>query len=368
MGVDSDFQASKKFVEERWDQCTEFEKNLFHYAIARKEGNYQGTFNALDKNFRLDSLDYNMLHQSAYVASAELNRTAIAIERYEYLFDNLDKFESRVDGGSISHYMDALIRQKEYKKALDFYSALAEPLKQKGGLSDFIIALTYEGKIEEVQQLLVQRGNHKFALLRAAYMYSYIYSDSTYNPFAKELASRIEEYDDFPGANWISLNTNMWRFWDSKFLAYYILKDWDQAEKALSKLVNFEWDAYYENSSMHYPPWINQEQLWLATAFGCVYAHHGRVEESLAQIEKVDQLGKLYNNGTHVPFLRGGTSYLKARIYAVLGEKEKAVEELEKSLEQGKVIIWWTVTFDLDFVNLKGYPPFEALIAPKDES
>ena len=45
-----------------------------------------------------------------------------------------------------------------------------------------------------------------------------------------------------------------------------------------------------------------------------------------SKIEELEAAGKLYNDGTHMAYLRGATSYLKARVYAVLGEKEKAVE------------------------------------------
>lgn len=98
---------------------------------------------------------------------------------------------------------------------------------------------------------------------------------------------------------------------------------------------------------------------------GCIYAQQGKREAALAQMEKIQLIGDQHHRNHIAPWFRGAIPYLQARVYAVLGEKEKAVEHLKTAIDQGQLYIWWNVVFDLDFVNLKGYEPFEVLIQPE---
>ncbi|MEM7514268.1 MAG: hypothetical protein AAF388_25305, partial [Bacteroidota bacterium] len=95
------------------------------------------------------------------------------------------------------------------------------------------------------------------------------------------------------------------------------------------------------------------------------HAQQGEEHKAYQKMKELEELGEGYLTRLHDPFSRGAVSYYKARVYAILGEKEKAVAELRSSLDQGKPFIWLTVTSDLDFASLKGYPPFEELIKPK---
>jgi len=65
------------------------------------------------------------------------------------------------------------------------------------------------------------------------------------------------------------------------------------------------------------------------------------------------------------PYLQGRHTLLRAGIAAHLGEKDRAVELLRTSLAQG---IWYDIDLhnDLGLQPLHGYPPYEALVRPKE--
>ncbi len=73
-----------------------------------------------------------------------------------------------------------------------------------------------------------------------------------------------------------------------------------------------------------------------------------------------DRLGRLER-----PYLLGRHTFLRAGIEAHLGEKDRAVELLRTSLAQG---IWYDIDLhhDLGLQPLHGYPPYEALVRPKE--
>lgn len=59
---------------------------------------------------------------------------------------------------------------------------------------------------------------------------------------------------------------------------------------------------------------------------------------------------------------RGQIPYYQARIYAILGEKDLAVDYLKKSKLEGNIAEHDKFVFEWDLTNLKGYPPFEKLL------
>jgi tetratricopeptide (TPR) repeat protein len=77
----------------------------------------------------------------------------------------------------------------------------------------------------------------------------------------------------------------------------------------------------------------------------------GRASERLGRVER--------------PYLLGRHTFLRAGIEAHLGEKDRAVELLRSSLAQG---IWYDIDLhhDLGLQPLHGYPPYEALVKPKE--
>ncbi|MEM7514818.1 MAG: hypothetical protein AAF388_28085, partial [Bacteroidota bacterium] len=364
--LDSLRKATKSELDKSLLKLTTFERNIYDYSNFIYDGNYQAAFDALNANYTIDPEDYNIAHQTAYMASSLLNRTDIAIERYEKLFQKLDSYEDKIISASFYHYMDALNREGKHQKVIDFYESLSEKNKQEVDVVEVMISLYHLGRVEDVHELLEGSKSKSSEYLHAAYLYAYTFPDSPNNPFEEGLRKSLEGLSEFPEVWWRDLHIGNFRAWSLRYLAYYVLGEWDQAEEELRKLDNYDWKIYYDSfPEVTRENFIGFEQIWLTASWACLYAQQGKVTEAYQKIEEVEDLWENYKTKLHDPFSRGASSYYKARVHAILGEKEKAVAELRSSLDQGKPFIWLTVTSDLDFASLKGYPPFEELIKPK---
>ncbi len=98
---------------------------------------------------------------------------------------------------------------------------------------------------------------------------------------------------------------------------------------------------------------------------GCTCAHLGDTTEALVQMEKLDRMEALYPE-THAWPFQGLAPYLQARIASVLGNQGLALSYIKSSYKKGRLYTDWYYHFDQDFINLKGYQPFEEFITPKD--
>ena len=101
----------------------------------------------------------------------------------------------------------------------------------------------------------------------------------------------------------------------------------------------------------------NPDDLEYPAALGWLAARRGdratarRISDSLGRVER--------------PYLLGRHTLLRAGIAAHLGEKDRAVDLLRSSLAQG---VWYDIELhqDLGLQPLRGYPPYEALVKPKE--
>ena len=347
---DSLYFPHKSYMEERWEKCTAFEKNLFLFASNMWEGDFQAAFDAIDANYRLDSTDYVLTHVSARILSEALNQPEKASKRFQRIFEKITLFEREIHPLSYDHYMSSLNQMGAFKEASNFFESLSEKQKKENAralMSPLIASYIYQNRIDEVKQLIDNWGDMNEDHIEAVYYYSCIYPKAIDNPFAEGLRKKMEipwEYD-----------LNRWSR-ETKVNAHYILKEWDAAEDSLLNINK-------RNANQQEPnQWIEYN---IAANLGAVYAHQGRREEALQQLEKVKELGALYFDQSHANLVRGTTTYFMARIHAVLGDKEKAVELLQISRNQGLFITDHRFTLDPDFGGLQGYEPFEALIRPK---
>ena len=65
------------------------------------------------------------------------------------------------------------------------------------------------------------------------------------------------------------------------------------------------------------------------------------------------------------PFLRGEHHFQRARILAVLGDREGAMRGLEAAYAQGWAWNWTTMHLEIAFASLRDFPPFVELMKPK---
>ena len=101
----------------------------------------------------------------------------------------------------------------------------------------------------------------------------------------------------------------------------------------------------------------NPDDLEYQAALGWLAARRG--DRATARIIS-DSLGRVER-----PYLLGRHTFLRAGIAAHLGEKDRAVDLLRSSLAQG---VWYDIDLhhDLGLQPLHGYPPYEALVKPKE--
>jgi predicted Zn-dependent protease len=66
------------------------------------------------------------------------------------------------------------------------------------------------------------------------------------------------------------------------------------------------------------------------------------------------------------PYWAGGSTYSRARIAALLGEREQAVELLRDALAEGAWLFFGLLAHtDMDLEPLRDYPPFQEFMRPK---
>lgn len=360
---DSVFHLDKEFVEKRWKQCTEFEKLWYYVAVHMWENNREAWLHSQEAIYRLDPNDYYTLHQAAFSALAGNNRPSLAIEMFDYLFDNMEVFGDRIVSWSYEHYMDALNRTESYDKLISFYHELSPENRAKAGedpIYYYLRALISQNRMEEVFDFIESGDKKETAFLKASYIYQTLYPNSDTVPFNSPLSQYVKEFSTSTFDDKVPFH-----FIDggSQAIIFYLLGQWENAKEVLLGMSKYS-EATFDQPFDSFPTQLYWEKLYYHSLLGCIYAKLGSHEESEWQIQKLEELSNLYD-AKHAIFHRGIAPYLIARIYANLGEKEIAVEYLRKSVEEGRLFGWWWFSFDLDFTSLKGYPPFEELIKPK---
>ncbi len=126
-------------------------------------------------------------------------------------------------------------------------------------------------------------------------------------------------------------------------LSLYQSERWDEAE------------ALFRELSAEFPTSVTYRGY-----LGVIAARHGDVEaanEIDEQLAAVDR-----------PYLLGLNTYWRARIAAVLGDRESAVRLLREAIAAGSPYFrgsqFWLHSV-IDFESLSDYPPYQELVRPK---
>ena len=357
---DSLFYVQKAIIEKNLDRLTEYERAMFEMYSHAWEGDRTEKIKYISQLYQVDTNNWLPMQWLGYNLLAD-NRTFEAAEVFSNMFEKANLFDRQIGSLSYANFMEAHLRIQEYKIASDFYLDLTNENQTKAGrraLNRAIKALIYQNRLEEVHELIKEKGDKK-AYLMAAYAYNFIFPEKK-NPFFEDLKTIIHSFkeplnrDDHPST---FFNFN------SRALAFYVLKDWKNAELSLLKSDILE--IKFDRPFTQFPDRDYWSKLWHTGMLGRVYAHLGNVEKSQAQIDQLDHLQQLYPK-TNSFYRRGWVPYLKARIASILGDKELALELLNTSVKEGILFDLFRFHFDQDFLTLKGYPPFEAMLKPKD--
>jgi tRNA A-37 threonylcarbamoyl transferase component Bud32/TolB-like protein/tetratricopeptide (TPR) repeat protein len=121
--------------------------------------------------------------------------------------------------------------------------------------------------------------------------------------------------------------------------AHYLAGEWDAAEELLHQL-NAE---YPETISVH-------------GGLGAIAARRGDRAGALRADRWLSELDR--------PYLHGANTYWRARIAALLGEREAAVRLLHEAWQEGAFLME-NAHIEVDFTPLHDYPPYRVLIRPR---
>ncbi|HSF89264.1 MAG TPA: adenylate/guanylate cyclase domain-containing protein [Saprospiraceae bacterium] len=100
---------------------------------------------------------------------------------------------------------------------------------------------------------------------------------------------------------------------------------------------------------------LNPDDTRILVEMGMVYAKQGNKAEMKKIIDQLESLKP--------PFDYGATEYNVGRIYAIAGEKDKAVARIEASINKGqKYDLWITFDHDPDLMELREYPAYQKLM------
>jgi class 3 adenylate cyclase/TolB-like protein len=365
---------SRKYLDRNQASLTAYEQNYYLFGKHFWEGEYEQAFEALERNYQTDPLDIWMLHEAAYFASAHLNRPDIAVEKYQQLFSNYELFRDKAWNAIYYHYTESLNRLGKHQEVIDFaYQLPAEDWLEKADwLSwlEYYLALLETDQRDRAVQYVDTIVHHSWmgTLSRAAYGWSAFHQDTLPNPFheriRKNLASSYTSIKDAGAWDVQAMHSNPGPF-NLQVYQSYLLGDWEQAEEEMLKLRGLQHD-FSKYPDDHWLANANEGvvEVWVEAMIGFIYARQGKYQEALLQIELLESLRADFPE-KHSPSAKGYISYQQARILALLGEKEEAVRHVQKSLDEGRIIIWWNFTLDWELSGLRGYEPFEELIRPK---
>jgi TolB-like protein len=358
-GLDSLALTARDYISDHWDQLTEFEKNSFHLAEYTGQKRYQEVLEALEANYKLDPLDPKIIHESAYYYLA-LNQPGKAVERLETIFHDYETFKEVMLTDSPLVYMIALNRMGDYTKVLEFANSHKNDLIVVDTIMEEINrALLIQGEFDQLEDWIefYQANDVAISYLDLAYQYNEIYPDAISNRFEDKARLEASELSrlgtiEIPGV--LQLKN-----YSSKAFAFYILKEYDQAEKLLTGYTEQDYkeftDSYTSREQVpYYAP------LWIDGLLGAIYARQGKSGQALDQIEQLGSFN-LQPYAISRP-MQGLIPYLQARIYAILGDKESAVACVKKSIQEGRLCEWGHFTNDWDLSSLYDYEPFLELM------
>jgi len=361
-GRDSVHEATRRYIKDHWDACTEFERNYFNFVENTKAHRYEAAARALDKNIRLDPLDLYSIHESAHFWLG-INRPEEAAKRYEPLFDQYDVFKERLNGNIYRNYFDALNRLNRSMEVLELVLGFeAEDFQRmhSGSRSQLVRSLLKLGDYKQLELVLnlFRESGIEMDYIRHAFNYNELFPDVTDNIFANGLMERLDSYRD-PEESWsYGIGTTFLMYnYRSKAFAFYVLKKYEQAAEILLDLRLIDWDNYF--SEEEFNKWYMK--IWVEGLLGAVYARQGKEGKAQAQLEVLESLHQ-EDPKAMSRLWQGEVPYYQARIYAILGDPDLAVEHLRKSMAEGRMSEHSNFVQDWDLTGLKDYPPYQELL------
>ncbi len=328
-------EADSQFrhVDAERDRLSPYNEYYLDFSLHRMEGDRQAsTATALQwQNLAPRNQLANYLLGSHALS---INRPQITIDTYSG-FEMEDRFIADAPGGLLwfSTFSRAYHRLGKYEKQLE---------TARMGMDFFpedlvfryreVEALAAMGKIKQLEDVILKsktidepsRGSYGNLLLTAAFE---LRAHGFKNESMETAVRAVAWFEINEPENEIALAS-----------AFYNARQWEEAYAIYEKLISED-----------------PENVGYKGALGVLAAMKENEEEAL-QVEK-----SLRN--VNASYLYGNHTYYRARINAILGNKNKAVSLIKKSFEQGRSF-GIGVHRDLAFESLYDYPPFRKLLEP----
>ena len=128
------------------------------------------------------------------------------------------------------------------------------------------------------------------------------------------------------------------------------------------ELKEVDWETFRSDPEVKRNIW--HVKLWAEGLLGACYARLGMRTEALAQVAVLESMRPGDPRRMNRMF-KGEVPYYQARIYAILGENELAVQALQQSMDEGRISEHGALVHDWDLAGLREYQPYLELIGLK---
>jgi serine/threonine protein kinase len=314
-----------------WDELSDIERLDFNGLQAQKKGNWISHLFNMREAAKLNP-DYDLaVAQSArfsnylqesinaykqYVENSSDNEAWLAIRDIRIPYHMLEKHEEELE--VIEHWVEIRTRAKGNIRYYQYKAA----------------ALSALGRTKEVEELVDRCFNLES---RGEFTPGSAIRDAALELRAhgyKDVSHRILK----KGINWYKPRVTGENRYDLAMLLYYD-EQWEEAKTIIDSLIAENPDNRIYNGRL-----------------GCIYTRMGNHDEAK---QKSEWLGNMeYEYRKYRPII------WQARIAALLGDKEQAVEYLRDAYKKG-LSYGMSLHRDLDLESLRGYAPFEEFMQPK---
>jgi len=366
--LEEENQQTRQFILDNWDICTPYEKSYFRFVEHMNAIRYEDALKALEENLSLDPQNISVLYLTAQFHHG-LNQSEKALDLLDPLFENYSKYREKLVIQEIySTYFSILLSLGYSREIKEFISELdAEDYRKMGlwGRYQIFRALLLEDDFDEINRIqhFYRDQGISWDVVNWAYTYNTIFPDDSLNYFETQLREKLDEFKD-PQDTWnygvlthFFLNNHQ-----SRAFAHYVLREFEEAEAILQDLRTVDWDNYFTGNEAKQFHWYTR--LWVEGFLGSTLARQSRTEEALAQVEYLESM-RINQPNMINRLKRGSISYYQARIYAILGMKQEAVEALSRSIQEGKMYDFRSFDQDWDLAALGDFQPYRDLLDQK---
>lgn len=326
---------------ERREDLPRYDRYRVDFLNARRNGDHRGALAAARGG--VDLMPTGILRLSLVLSLIENNRPAEAREEFEaWLATTPDAAANWY--GTWTHYATILHILGDYRTELDVavHGRGEGPAGQQPVVEAEARALAALGKLDELGRRISEMEALGFGGLA---------DGSRFVPVAMELRAHghVEaslELVDRTLRWYAGLDPALREGRAARELLaslMYLRERWSEAEGL--------WVALEEDA----------EGVELTRATGSRGAAAARMGDRAGAEDAIQRLATL---GSSVPAALEQTNLYRARIAAVLGDRDRAVDLLRRAFAAGQPFGIW-VHRDLDLESLRGYPPFEELVEPK---